>query len=34
MAPGIAEQSNISLVGYHDLGGNPGLKLAMQEVGG
>jgi hypothetical protein len=33
-APGILEQDGVELVGYHDLEGRPGFKLAMQEAGG
>lgn len=31
--PALAEASGLEVVGYHDLEGNPGFKLAMQEVG-
>lgn len=32
MAPNALEQQNVSLVGYHDLDGRPGFKIAIQEV--
>jgi hypothetical protein len=32
--PGAREARNLDLVGYHDLGGDPGFKLAMQEAAG
>ncbi|MDX1746111.1 MAG: hypothetical protein R3324_09260 [Halobacteriales archaeon] len=34
MAPGAAERDGVSLVGYHDLEGRPGFKIALQEVDG
>ncbi|MGM0591029.1 MAG: LVIVD repeat-containing protein [Halobacteriota archaeon] len=34
MTPEPLEQKNVSLVGYHDLDGRPGFKMATQEVGG
>lgn len=34
MPPAALEQENVSLVGYHDLDGRPGFKLAMQEADG
>ena len=32
-APGVLEQRGVELVGYHDLAGRPGFKLAMQRHG-
>jgi hypothetical protein len=32
--PGVLEQRNVQLVGYHDLDGRPGFKLALQQAGG
>jgi len=34
LPPGEAYAKNVEVVGYSDLGGRPGFKLAMQEVGG
>jgi hypothetical protein len=33
MAPETLESENVSLVGYHDLEGKPGFKLAIRRVG-
>lgn len=33
-APATAEADGVDLVGYHDLGGNPAFKLAMQTADG
>ncbi len=32
-APGVLEQRGVELVGYHDLAGRPGFKMAMQRHG-
>lgn len=32
--PGVLENVGFAYVGYHDLGGNPAFKMAVQEVGG
>jgi hypothetical protein len=32
-APGVVEQHEVEFVGYHDLDGRPGFKLAMQRQG-
>jgi hypothetical protein len=32
-APGVVEQSGVEFVGYHDLDGRPGFKLAIQRHG-
>ncbi len=32
--PGVLENVGFDFVGYHDLGGNPGFKMAVQEHGG
>ena len=31
--PAVLEQENIEMVGYHDLNGRPGFKMAMHKEG-